>query len=89
MAPLRGAGGFKLINDRAIKTLKDKLIKKVHLITPNIPEAEVLTKTKINSLEDMIYAANILLESGVRNILIKYTNFILFLLHLVMIFAKI
>ena len=64
-------GGFKLINDRAIKTLKDKLIKKVHLITPNIPEAEVLTKTKINSLEDMIYAANILLESGVRNILIK------------------
>ena len=30
-------GGFKLINDKAIKTLKNKLIKKVHLITPNIP----------------------------------------------------
>ena len=42
-----------------------------HLITPNIPEAEVLTKIKIKSLEDMVNAANILLESGVKNILIK------------------
>ena len=64
-------GGFKLINDRAIKTLREKLIKKAHLITPNIPEAEVLTKTKIKNLEDMIYAANILLELGVKNILVK------------------
>ena len=36
-------GGFKLINNRAIKTLKTRLIKKVFLITPNVPEAEVLT----------------------------------------------
>ena len=64
-------GGFKLINDKAVKTLKEKLIKKVHLITPNIPEAEVLTKTKIKSLNDMIRAANILLNFGVKNILIK------------------
>ena len=64
-------GGFKLINDKAIKTLKETLIKKVHLITPNIPEAEVLTKIKIKSIEDMVHAANILLESGVKNILIK------------------
>ena len=64
-------GGFKLINDKAIKTLKERLVKKVHLITPNIPEAEVLTKIKIKSLEDMVHAANILLESGVKNILIK------------------
>ncbi len=64
-------GGFKLINDRAIKTLREKLIKKVYIITPNIPEAEVLTKIKIQSLEDMIQAANILLKFGVKNILIK------------------
>ena len=64
-------GGFKLINDKAIKTLKSKLIKNVFLITPNIPEAEVLTKIKIESLEDMIHAANILLNFGVKNILIK------------------
>ena len=64
-------GGFKLINAKAIKTLKEKLIKKVSLITPNIPEAEVLTNTKIKNLEDMITAANILLEFGVQNILLK------------------
>ena len=64
-------GGFKLINDIAIKVLKEKLIKKVYLITPNIPEAEVLTKTRIKNLDDMIQAANILLNYGVKNILIK------------------
>ena len=64
-------GGFKLINDKAIKVLKKKLIRKAYLITPNIPEAEVLTNTKINNLKDMIKAANILLEFGVKNILVK------------------
>ena len=64
-------GGAKLIDDRAIKLLKDKLIKKVLLITPNIPEAEILTKTKIKSKEDMIFAANKLIEFGARNVLIK------------------
>ena len=64
-------GGFKLINNKAIKTLRQKLIKKVHLITPNIPEAEVLTKTKIKNLKDMINAANILLKLGAKNILVK------------------
>jgi len=64
-------GGARLINKSAIKTLKNKLIKKAYLITPNIPEAEVLTKTKIKTLEDMIHAANILLKFGVKNVLLK------------------
>jgi len=64
-------GGFKLINEKAIKTLREKLMRKTHLITPNIPEAEVLAKIKIKSLEDMIHAANILLELGVKNVLVK------------------
>ena len=64
-------GGAKLINQTAITTLKDKLIKNSYLITPNIPEAEVLTPTKINSIQDMIYAANIILNFGAKNVLIK------------------
>ena len=44
-------GGFKLINERAIKTLREKLMKEAYLITPNIPETEVLTKTKIKKLK--------------------------------------
>ena len=43
-------GGTKLINNKAIQILKNKLIKKVILITPNIPEAEILTKNKIKVL---------------------------------------
>ena len=64
-------GGVKLIDSNAINVLKKKLIKKVSLITPNIPEAEFLTKIKINCVEDMIYAANILLNIGAKNILVK------------------
>ena len=64
-------GGARLINKSAIKTLKDKLIKKVYLLTPNIPEAEILTKTKIKNLDDMIHAANILLKLGAKNVLVK------------------
>ncbi len=64
-------GGYKLINIKAIKVLKKKLIKNVCLITPNIPEAEVLTNTKIKNLNDMIEAAKILLNLGVKNILVK------------------
>tara|TARA_Y100000748_G_scaffold221958_1_gene186665 strand:- start:65 stop:877 length:813 start_codon:yes stop_codon:yes gene_type:complete len=64
-------GGTRLINKKAINLLKSKLIKKVNLITPNIPEAEILTNVKIKTKEDMIFAANILLKLGVNNILIK------------------
>tara|TARA_B100000579_G_scaffold425265_1_gene430755 strand:- start:899 stop:1711 length:813 start_codon:yes stop_codon:yes gene_type:complete len=63
--------GERLINKQAIKILKSKLIKKVNLITPNIPEAEVLTNIKIKKIEDMIYSANILLDAGAKNVLIK------------------
>ena len=64
-------GGAKLIDDKAIKSLKLKLIKKVTLITPNIPEAEILSKTIIKNKEDMIFAANKLLKLGAKNVLIK------------------
>ena len=64
-------GGAKFINNSAIQTLKKKLIKKAFLITPNIPEAEVLTKMKINNLNDMIIASKNLLKLGAKNVLLK------------------
>ncbi len=64
-------GGAKLINNKAIQILKSKLIKKVILITPNIPESEILTKTKIKNVKDMIYAGKILLNLGAQNVLVK------------------
>ena len=64
-------GGARLINQKAISTIKKKLIKKIFLITPNIPEAEILTKSKINSVEDMIFSGKLLLGLGAKNVLIK------------------
>ena len=64
-------GGAKLIDKEAIIFLKKNLINKVSLITPNIPEAEVLTGIKIKNKEDMIFAANKLINFGVKNVLIK------------------
>ena len=64
-------GGARLINNKAVNILKKTLISKVSLITPNIPEAEVLTDLKIKNTQDMIHAANILLLMGAKNVLIK------------------
>ena len=64
-------GGAKLINNTAILYIKNKLIKNILLITPNIPEAEILTKTKIESTKDMIKAGKILIKLGAKNVLIK------------------
>ena len=64
-------GGFKLIDNKAINLLKSKLINKALLVTPNIPEAEILTDTQIKTKKDMIFAANKLIEYGAKNVLIK------------------
>ena len=64
-------GGKKLINDPAIKILKKKLLSEADLITPNIPEAEVLTNSKISTIQDVILAGNHLIELGANNVLIK------------------
>ena len=61
----------KLINDSAINSLKNKMIKKVELITPNIPEAEILSKVKIKTLDDMIFAGKKLINLGAKNVLLK------------------
>lgn len=49
--------GAKLISDDAIETLKEYLIPLATVITPNIPEAEVLSAIKIKNEKDMIEAA--------------------------------
>ena len=69
-------GGAKLINNSSISHLKKLILPLCNLITPNIPEAEILTKIKIKKLDDMIDAASVLLNLGAKNVLIKggHTN---------------
>ena len=64
-------GGAKLISNDAIDIIRKKLVKKTFLITPNIPEAEILTTFNIKSVEDMISAGKLLLRLGAKNVLIK------------------
>ena len=40
-------GGTKLVDDKSIEIIKAKLMNRVSLITPNIPEAEILAKIRI------------------------------------------
>lgn len=49
--------GASLIRDTAVQTLKEKLFPLATIITPNIPEAEVLTGDKIGSPEAMARVA--------------------------------
>jgi len=64
-------GGKKLIDNQSIELIRSKLMQKVSLVTPNIPEAEILSKVKIKSIDDMITAGNKLLKKGAKNVLIK------------------
>ena len=64
-------GGSKLITDQAIQFMKKKFLSRVSLVTPNIPEAEILTGIKIIDKNDMILAANELIKFGAPNVLIK------------------
>ena len=52
--------GAKLISDDAVSALKEKLLPLATVVTPNIPEAEVLSGMKITSPEDMVTAAEII-----------------------------
>ena len=63
--------GDVLVSDEIINSIKDKLINKSFLITPNIFEAEILSEMKINDLEDQIEAGIKLLKLGCKNVLIK------------------
>lgn len=63
--------GSKLISDEAKNTLINRLLPLGTIITPNIPEAEVLSGVKIKSDEDMIKAAKEISKNMDSAILIK------------------
>ena len=63
--------GDRLLQDDAIEAIKDHLMPVADVVTPNLPEAEVLLGQKIESLEDMQRAARSLAQLGGRSILVK------------------
>lgn len=63
--------GAKLICGDAMETLKKKLLTLATVITPNIPEGEVLAGMKITSKEDMVTAAEKISNTYGCSVLLK------------------
>lgn len=63
--------GARLISEAAIDTLKQRLLPLATVITPNIPEAEVLSEMEIKSEEDMEKAAKVICEKFGCGVLLK------------------
>lgn len=64
-------GGASLLEDSAVSALKEVLIPLSALVTPNVPEAEVLTGRKIVDVEGQKGAADALLGLGAEAVLVK------------------
>lgn len=64
-------GGHPLLQQEAVETLKQRLLPIAAVITPNLPEAEVLTGLEIRDRDAMHRAAERLIGMGVRAVLLK------------------
>src|SRR5215471_1514216 len=64
-------GGARLIDPDAVDTLKRLLIARAEVLTPNLPEAEILCGMAIGGPTEMRAAGEILLALGCRAVLVK------------------
>ena len=64
-------GGHRLIADGATSTMAKRLIRGAAVVTPNLPEAEVLTGLRIRTLADMDAAIDALRELSADAVLLK------------------
>ncbi|TDI87834.1 MAG: bifunctional hydroxymethylpyrimidine kinase/phosphomethylpyrimidine kinase [Caldithrix sp.] len=68
---MRAKGGDSLLADDAQQALCDEIIPLAEIVTPNLPEAEILAGFEIRSKDDMRRAARVIHENGARNVLVK------------------
>lgn len=63
--------GRPLLPESAVRAIREELLPRAALVTPNLPETEALTGIAIRSLDDMRRAACRIREMGARDVLIK------------------
>lgn len=63
--------GDSLLSDKAVTAMKEKLVPLCDLITPNVPEAELLTGMTISEMDELSRAGEALLEMGTYAALMK------------------
>lgn len=64
-------GGHALLQPDAVMRMKERLFPLAALVTPNVPEAELLAGIPIHNVEDMQRAARMLLGTGAKAVLVK------------------
>jgi hydroxymethylpyrimidine/phosphomethylpyrimidine kinase len=64
-------GGDRLLDADAVAAMKTELLSAAHVVTPNVPEAEVLADMAIRSIDDMRRAGERILRAGPRVVLVK------------------
>ena len=64
-------GGHELLELSALHALKSHMIVRADLLTPNIPEAELLTGLEISDIDTMRRAAYAILDMGSKAVLLK------------------
>ena len=64
-------GGFPLLENRAISALKEFINKVDCILTPNIPEAEILSGIKIKNKKNMVQAVHEIRKIGANDIILK------------------
>src|ERR1700757_1268252 len=64
-------GGARLIDPAAVEALKRLLIARAAIVTPNLPEAEILYGAAIGGVAEMRAAGESLLALGCRAVLVK------------------
>ena len=64
-------GGAALLQDEAVATLRNRLVPRATLLTPNVPEAEALAGRALNGEDDMEALGRLLFELGPEAVLLK------------------
>jgi hydroxymethylpyrimidine/phosphomethylpyrimidine kinase len=67
---LRSSSGMELADSEAFTFLRDHLLSRVSVVTPNADEAAALTGLKVKNLEEMKAAARCLLEKGAKAVVV-------------------
>ena len=64
-------GGDRLLEADAVAAMRAELLPRAQIVTPNVPEAEVLAGMPVRSLDDMREAGRRILRLGPRLVLVK------------------
>ena len=68
---MKSSSGAELLDAAGIKFVGAELLKRSSVITPNVPEAEILTGLTIKGVADMEAAARKIVEMGARAVIVK------------------